>query len=462
MKTQIKVLSIALALGFSGNAMANPQSDISPEEARSIAKEAYIYGASYVDNYRVYFKALFDAEHPLPVYANDFVHLRNLAGAGIKDTPNNDTLFSYTILDLRQEPVVLSVPEVAKDRLYMLQLGEVNTNTLPYISSITTGTAAGNYVVTGADFTGYLPADKFDGVVTTRGQYLTVTGRTQVNGHSDLPSVHKIQDGFTVTPLSTFLGQEAPAAVPEPKHVEWDVEKVQGIGVYDYISLGMSWQLPTLEEMGMLESFAKIGLIPGKTFTTEGMSPKVVKAIEAGLADAKSAILERDKTMQVNAGGGWLFGTNNISSVGDDYLLRSTVSRVTIYPNAPDHALYGQSISDSDGQPLVGVNEYRVTFDADALPPVDAFWSLTMYDTATTAMIPNELDRFSIGDRTENIVLNKDGGITVCMQATKPTDKACNWLPAPESAFYAIMRLYAPTIEASSGNWTPPPIVRLK
>ena len=224
---------------FSLPASVKADTNLTPAEAREIAREAYLFGISAVDNYRVYFRALTDPTHPVQMTANTFKHLRKPVGPELGDTPNNDTLFSYAVLDLRREPLVISVPEVEKDRVYMLQLGDTSTETLPYISSTATGTGAGNYAIVGPDFAGYLPADQFDGIITARGQLIAVTGRTAVAGPQDVPTVSAIQEGYKITPLSTFLGTDPPADPGPHNFLPWDDEKAKGVGIFDYINMAL-------------------------------------------------------------------------------------------------------------------------------------------------------------------------------------------------------------------------------
>jgi len=459
--TLLALATGAISLAFSPPASAQVDTDLTPTEAREIAQEAYVFGAAYVDNYRVYLQSMFNPDFQLPIAPNTFVHLRELVGPELGDTPNNDALFSYGMLDLRREPVVISVPEIAEDRLYMLQMGEVNTNTLPYISSISTGTLAGDYAIVGPDFTGYLPANKFDGVITTGGQFVAVTGRTAVDGAADLPAVHAIQDAYSITPLSVFLETEQPADPGPLDPLPWDEERSAGIGIMDYFAELYAWQLPTLEEVPMFARFASIGLVPGKPFSTDGMSAEIIAAIEDGLRAARAEVAElASNALAPDAGGGWQFGTDNIAQVGTNYLLRSAISLETIYPNTPHHAMYALGRTDNDGNALRGAHDYTVSFADGELPPVEGFWSLTIYDAATTAMVPNALERYSIGDRTEGLVYTEDGTLTICVRSTQPVEPTCNWLPAPEGQFYLILRLYAPTEQAAVGAWTPPPIMR--
>ena len=235
---------------------------------------------------------------------------------------------------------------------------------MPYISSIATGTESGNYIILGPDYTGRVPLGKFDGVIVSRGQFVAVKGRTAVNGEEDLPRVSAIQDGYRVVMLSEFLGTTPPSPAANVEFLPWSAEKAGGIGFFDYMSMALAWQLPTLKEMPMLARFARIGVIPGERFTTQGMSEQVVAALREGIKDAKKAVAERATTLQKDAGGGWLFDTDDISRFGDDYLLRAAGSATTIYRNSADHALYAVARRDKDGNSLHGENKYTIRFDS--------------------------------------------------------------------------------------------------
>jgi hypothetical protein len=437
-------------------------SKIIPQEAKRIAKEACIFGFPFVANYRIFVHRLISGD-PLMQGAgfNQFAHNRRLFPPQTPETTQRDTVFSLGIVDLRREPAVISVPDVREGQAYMLQMGDTSTECLPYISTVTTENKAGNYVLVGPDSQGYLPGQQFDGVITTRGQFVVMLGRTVVFDPNDLSPAHAIQDGMQMRPLSEFLGTEPP---PEPKAVEflpWDDEAAAGLGIFDYINMALAWHPPAIHEVEAMASYAQIGVIPGQRFTTAGLSDEVVSAMEEGAAEAREVITE---TAKESAGGEligtWIWSTEDISRFGTDYLLRAAISLQTIYPNAPDHAIYGRANSDLDGKPLMGENAYELRFEPGGLPPVHWFWSLTMYDADTTAMYPNPLERHSIGDRTEGVKFDDDGSLTLTIGHSEPEDKS-NWLPAPEGTFYLVLRLYAAKPEVLAGKWTPPPVRRI-
>jgi hypothetical protein len=432
-----------------------------PKEAKQIAKEAYIFGFPFVANYRVFMYPLISG-HPLMQGAgfNQFAHNRQLFPPTTADTTQRDTLFSLGILDLRREPVVISVPDVPEGQVYMLQLGDTSTESLPYISTLTTGNKASETVLVGPDFQGYLPAPRFDGVITTRGQFVIMLGRTVVFDSQDLSPAHAVQDGMQMCPLSQFLSSEPPQEVEPVDFLPWKPEAAEGLGVFDYINMALAWHPPAIYEMDTMAEFARIGVMPGRRFTTEGLSPENVRAVEDGVAEARALINEMANEGAGELVGSWSWAIKDISRFGRDYLTRAAVSLRNIYPNAPDHAIYGSANRDLSGNPLTGKERYELRFEAGEFPPVNWFWSVTLYDAETTAMYPNPLERYTIGDRTGGVKFDDDGSLTLTIGHAEPEDKA-NWLPAPEGPFYLIIRLYGAKPEVVAGQWTPPPVKRI-
>jgi hypothetical protein len=429
------------------------------EEARRIGRDAYVFGFAFVANYRVFINNA-ATRSPIMLGAgfNEFAHYPDVIAADTPDTAQQDTLYSFAVLDLRREPIVISVPDVAEPNSYMLQLGDTSTETLPYISTITTGNRAGVFAMVGPDFQGLLPATGLDGVITTRGQFVIVLGRVSILDPDDLAPLHQIQTGMALTPLSSHLGTTAPPEPPPIDFPQWDDERAAGANVFTYINTTLAWHPPASGEMSTMAEFARIGVLPGQPFSTDDMSPEIVAAIEAGVEDARAAIeanVERF-TAQVN---GWNWSTDDISRFGTDYLTRSTVALKNIYPNAPDHAIYGQAFRDFNDEILDGNHLYEVTFPPGEQPPVDWFWSLTLYDESTT-MYPNPTGRTNIGDRTAGLVYGDDGSLTITVTHNEPAEPA-NWLPAPAGPFYLVVRNYGAKRRIVEGDWTPPPIQRV-
>jgi len=282
-------------------------------------------------------------------------------------------------------------------------------------------------------------------------------GRTVVFDPTDLSPAHAVQDGMQMRPMSQFLGSEPPQEVEPVDFLPWKPEAAEGLGVFDYINMALAWHPPAIYEMDTVAKFARIGVTPGRRFTTDGLSPENIRALEDGVAEARAVI---DELANEGAGeriGNWSWAIKDISRFGRDYLTRAAVSLRNIYPNAPDHATYGSANRDLEGNPFKGANTYKLRFESGKFPPVNWFWSVTLYDTETTAMYPNALERYSIGDRTKGIKFDDDGSLTLTIGHAEPEDKA-NWLPAPEGEFYLIIRLYGAKPEVIAGKWTPPPV----
>jgi hypothetical protein len=289
---------------------------------------------------------------------------------------------------------------------------------------------------------------------------VVVLGRVSILDLDDLTPLHAIQDGMSIRPLSEVIGVDAPPEPAPVDFIDWDDELAAGLGVFDYVNMALAWHPPALAEVDDMTRFARIGVVPGQRYSTEGLSDDVVAAIEQGIAEAR-AELETNVEEMTPVVNGWNWSVADISRFGTDYLTRATVSLKNIYPNAPDHAIYGQAFRDSDGETLVGNQSYTIVFAAGELPPVDWFWSLTLYDASTTSMFPNPTGRTSIGDRTTGLVYGDNASLTVTIQHETPTENA-NWLPAPAGPIYLVLRAYGPTAAVADGSWVPPAVIRTK
>ncbi len=430
------------------------------ERACRIARDAYVYGLPFLSLYRLF---ILQAATGGPVMMgagfNKFFHRRQVMEATMTDTSQQDTLYSAAVLDLRREPMVLSVPAVGDEHAYMIQILDTSTETLPYVSTLTTGNKASTVALVGPDFQGVVPTDGVDAVLTTRGRFVAFGGRTAVLDPDDLAPLHTIQDGFHLRPLSEFLGTEAPLAPPELDLIPWDPEKAAGLGSLDYLAMALAWHVPSGDEIDLLSRFAEIGVVPGARFSTEGLAEDTVAALAAGVADARAEIEARSRA-QTDEVNGWTWGLEDMSRFGSDYLKRASVALKTIGPNEPRHAVYGSGYVDADGQSLHGRNTYTVTFPAGGMPPVHWFWSLTMYNEHDGSMYPNPTGRTTIGDRTKGIKPDADGSLTITITHEAPADTS-NWLPAPDGPIYLVLRLYGPTDEVLDGSWTPPAIRRV-
>jgi len=447
--------------------MVPPASAQSPAEARAIAKEAVIYGFPLVDSYRIQYSYFVDRSSP--EFKAPWNTLVNNARVYTPDdkaiqTPNSDTPYSYVGADLRAEPLVFTVPEVEKGRYYSLQFIDMYTFNFAYIGSRATGNGAGSYLLAGPRWKGDKPKG-IKSVIRSETEFAFVLYRTQLFNPGDIENVKKIQAGYKVQPLSQFLGKPAPASPPavdfmKPLTAEQERTSLQFFNVLDFV-LGFCPTHPS--EKALMARFAKLDIGADKTFDEKALSPELRKAIEDGMADAWKAFTdykttELDTGRKTSADG---FGTR--AFLKNDYMGRLASAVLGIYGNSKDEAIYPAYFVDADKQKLDGANRYTLRFAPGQLPPVHAFWSLTMYELPASLLFSNSLNRYLINSpMLPGLKRDGDGGITLYVQSEAPgADKEANWLPAPKGPFFVVMRLYWPQPAAVKGEWKAPPLQRM-
>ena len=448
-----------------------PTASISPEEAKAIAQEAYIFAYPLILCYRAHYVGGIDTESP--VYRagyNEIVHDPRPADHTRHDvvTINADTPYSNFGLDLRAEPFVVRVPDVP-DRYYVMQFADFYTHNFAYIGTRTTGEKAGNYLFVGPKWEGEIPEDTFDGVYRCETDTLSAVVRTQLLGGADLPNVGAVQKGYKIMSLSEFLGEEPKPALGVEDWPAWDQEKASSIGFIEYFNFILALAEPIHpQDLPALERFAKIGIGPGRTFDASSLDPEFRQAIEDGVGAATQKIIHKAENIgeQVN---GWnmtdAFGSREFFQ--QDWLLRAAGAMAAIFANDKVEAFYPQVYIDSEGNTLDGSSgAYILGFDGGNLPPAKYFWSVTMYDKSYDGnagyLVENPIDRYLINSTTDGLVYGADGSLTIFIQHEKPTgDKAANWLPAPAAPFYLTMRVYGPEEVALNGEWAPPAVQKV-
>jgi len=438
-------------------------------ETRAIAEEGFIYGLPIVMNYAVMYEYAVDRNSGQ--FKAPFNQIKNEARVfTYKDTaiitPNSDTPYSFAWLDLRAEPIVLSVPAVEKDRYHSVQLEDGNTFIYGYISNRATGNEAGDYMVVGPDWKGETPPGIQKVFRSTT--WFSVAGyRTQLFNPEDMDNVKQIQAGYQVRPLSAFLGKPAPppaAAVDFPKANAEMVKK----NFFEYLDWSLQFAPPGPEEQAIRAKLARIGVGPGKTFDFAELSPEHKAEILLGMKQGEDKV-EKYLATQQKVVNGWkmsnLFGDR--AFFAGDWLKRAAGAKGGIYGNAAIEATYPFTKTLPDGQPLDGhQHAYTISFADGQYPPVNAFWSVTMYDAKTQLLIQNPIDRYLINSpMLPNMQKGADGSLTIYVQKDSPgADKESNWLPAPDGRIYLVMRLYWPKTEPPSvlppgeGSWKPPAI----
>ena len=455
--------AIALVATFALAPLAQA-SDLTPAEARAIAKEAYIYGYPMVDNYRVQYAYYVDKNDPN--FKAPWNHLRNIhrvftpADTSVQ-TPNSDTPYSWAGLDLRAEPIVISVPAIEKERYYSVEIWDAYTFIVGYAGSRTTGNGAGNVMVVGPGWKGETP-NGIKKVYASDTDFGVVVFRTQLFEPADIGNVEKIQAQYKMQPLSAFLGTTPPPAAPVVdfiKPLTADEQKTS-LEFFNIMNFVLSYSPTVTSEAALRERFAKIGIEGGKTFDPAKLSPEMKTAIEQGRADAWEAFAGGVKDLtEGKITSGDVFGSREL--LKDNYLNR-WLGTIGIYGNAKEEAMYPVYRVDSEGKPLSGANSYTLRFAAGQLPPVHAFWSLTMYDLPQSLLVANPINRYLINSpMLPHMKKDADGGVTLYIQNESPgKDKESNWLPAPKGPFATYMRLYWPAQAALDGSWTQPKLIK--
>lgn len=445
---------------------------LTADEARAIARDAYVYGFPMVMNYKTLYMYVINKQSP--EYKGPFDYLACEARLYTPDdkavvTPNADTPYCMLWVDLRQEPMVISVPEMEPERFYHFQLIDLYTHNFAYIGTLTTGNDSGKYLIAGPGWKGEKP-EGINEVVNCETEIFFVIVRTQLFNPEDIDNVKKIQGAYDLKGLSAYLGKQAPPAAPRIDFPEWKEGEQFNAGAFTYLDFMLSLVTPVNEEKELMKRFAKIGLGTDETFNITRFSPEIAEAIEAGVKDGfKDIETFIAKALKDPLASAKTLGTREFLkesavknySLPDFYILRAAAAHMGLYGNSGAEAIYPFYMTDSDGAPLdASGNTYTLTFKREDLPPVKSFWSLSMYDGKTQLFIHNPLDRYLLNSSMmDQFSKEKDGSMTFYIQKDSPgKDKEANWLPAPEGPFYLVMRLYGPEPDALEGKWTPPKV----
>jgi hypothetical protein len=441
-------------------------------EAKAIAEEGFIFGLPLVMNYAVMHEFAVDknsGQFKAPFNEINNEHRVATPADTAVITPNSDTPYSMLWLDLRAEPMVISVPLVEKDRYYSVQFIDGNTYNYGYIGSRATGIEPGDYLVVGPDWKGAAPAGVKKVFSSTTPFALTLF-RTQLFNPDDMPNVEKIQAGYKAQPLSAFLKQPAPPAAPK---IDFLPATTAGIkeNFFPYLDGALKFVPVTQEDKVIRERLASIGIGPGKTFEFKELSLEHKAAILLAMKEGD------DKVDQFLASGmkninGWNVGAffGDRAFYNGNWLMRAGAAKGGLYGNDAVEAMYPYTRTDASGEPLDGSkHNYTITFPADGLPPVNAFWSVTMYDGKSQFLIKNPINRYLINSpMLPGMKQNADGSLTLYIQKDSPgADKEANWLPAPNDEIYLVMRLYWPRptppsiLPPGEGTWKPPGVTKV-
>lgn len=427
-------------------------------DARSLSYDAYTYLYPLVTMEVTRRQMVNAPEGAKPGFGppNAFHHIRAFPSADFRAVvrPNFDTLYSSAWLDLTTGPVVVSTPDTS-DRYYLLPMLDMWTDVFASPGKRTSGTGAQEYVLVAPGYGGEVPSEKQ--VIEAPTPWVWVIGRTQTNGPADYAAVHAVQDGFAVKPLSPTEHSIDPDqdTTTEPLRL---VNSMSASDFFAFACEAMQLHPPHATDFSIHARIANLGIVPGERFDADKLAATAPADVEAGATAAREAIAANIAHLGTRANG-WTVATEAIGVYGNSYLKRATVAFGGLGANPPEDAIYPVLLTDATGAPITGDQDYVIHFDADQLPPVDAFWSITMYDSEGF-QTANELDRFAIGDR-DSLTYNADGSLDIYIQHANPgSEHESNWLPAPTGRLGITMRLYAPRPEALNGTWMPPPVTK--
>lgn len=434
------------------------------EYAYSAGLQAFIYGFPYIYNAQLRHDWVTQPRNPdITPYAavNHFWHATRLTDATWKDggCPNNDTLYSLAWVDLSKEPVVLSHPDMG-ERYFTFELMAFTSDNFDYVGQRATGSKAGAFAIRGPGWEGELPPGVEPTAVSPT-PWILVVGRTLVDGPDDVPTVRKLQADYELTPLSRWGTPRSAAGARRSVYAPGRAE-VDPMAPWKTLNAMLAENPPPAHHALLLNQFARIGIGPGLDVDAQPEAVKrgLMRAAAVGLPLLRQQFLSGDWATVVN---GWRYPPPNEGRFGDDFLQRAAdQSLAGITANDPVEAVYLVDFTDDAGDRLSPQGRYELHFDADELPPVDAFWSLTAYG-ADMNPIANPTDRYSIGDRTPGLVHDAEGGLTIHLQPTAPDgNEEHNWLPtSPDDDWFVILRMYRPREQVVRAEWRCPAIRRV-
>jgi hypothetical protein len=451
---------VLLFVGGCSKDNTTAENSVDPTEARAIAKDAYIYGFPMAANYQTMYKQAIDTMSP--DYRAPFNVLANASTVATPEdkfvvTPNSDTPYSHVWMDLRAEPMVVTMPKIEKERYYTGQLVDLYTFNFAYLGTRSYGNDGGTFVIAGPDWHGDTPAG-VKAVLRAQTQFVYLLIRTQLFNDADIVNVRKIQAGYRAQPLSKFLKQPPPM----PAHaVNWPkpaADMLTTAAIFPYVNFLLQFCPTDASETDLMARFAKIDVGAGKAFNFESFSPVIQEAISGGIGDtAADADVVMKKVNADEIASSDFFGTREF--LKNNYLYRYMGAKLGLYGNSGADAAYFGYFVDGDHHPLdASKNNYVLRFGKGEIPEYHAFWSLTMYDGKTQFLVANPIKRYLLNSTTlKSYKYGADGSLTLYVQKDSPgKGKESNWLPAPDGPFYAVYRVYMPGDAVLNGTWKKP------
>jgi hypothetical protein len=439
---------------------------VTAAEAREIARDAYTYGFPVVDSYRIQY-AYFVNEND-PEYKGDWNQLHHTPRVYTPDdkaiqSPNSDTPYSWLGADLRAEPLVITVPEIEKRRYYSVQFIDMYTFNFGYVGSRATGNRAASYLLAGPGWQGETPVGVKD-VFRSETAFAFLIFRTQLFDPKDIENVKKVQSGYRVQTLSQFLGKAAGTAPPVAFMTPLSAaEERTSPAFFDVLNFVLQFCAPHPSERDLISRFSRLNIGAGKTFDATALTPEIRQAIADGIKDAWAAFEGIEKNVASGELPSAAF-TGTREHLKNNYAYRMTAAVIGIYGNSAEEAFYPLFNFDASGAPLTGANTYVLRFVPGQLPPVNAFWSLTMYELPSRLLVANPRHRYLLNSpMLPAMKRDADGGLTLYIQHDSPgRDKDANWLPAPSGPFFMALRLYWPKPEVLAGRWKTPAVTKIR
>jgi hypothetical protein len=464
--TRIEVIA-CLLVPMVGLAQQKSEMDPKEKEAFDIGSQAYIYGYPLVlmDQTRRVMTNVASPEANGRAPINQFAYVMKFPTPEMKDVvqPNVDTLYSIAWLDLSDGPIVLHLPDT-NGRYYLMEILSGWTNVFASLGSRTTGTCEGNFAIVGPNWSGEIPEGMRE--IKSPTNMVWIIGRTKTDGPSDYKAVNAIQKQYRLTPLRSWgKSYTPPTGMRVNSQIDMKTSPAEQVAAMDAqtffnrLALLLKDNPPSEEDSRMVAKLARIGIVPGEPFEFGKLDATTRRGLERGDRFAREKIDPRsmDTGTEVN---GWKIGLK-YGDYGTDYMTRATVAKAGLGANLAKDAVYPFTDVDAEGKRLNGSNRYILHFDRDQLPPVNAFWSLTMYDDHYF-LVDNPINRYALSSWMQ-FKCNEDGSLDLYIQRESPgKDLESNWLPAPRGEFYLTMRLYWPKQEVLDGAWTPPPVKQIK
>jgi hypothetical protein len=468
------IATIIIVLSLLGCKQKAPE--LKPAETKQIAKEAYVYGFPLVVNYKTMHNYTLDETSP--EYKAAFNEKSCEARVFTPEdksivTPNSDTPYCMFWLDIRNEPIVLSVPEIEDERYYSFQLIDLYTHNFAYLGTLSTGNKAGKFLIAKDGWKGEKPEGITD-ILFSETDLFFVIVRTQLIDAKDLPNVKAIQDEYQIQGLNSFLGKESVKSEKIENYIVWNDGDEFTVAAFKYMNFMLNLTNAVPSEIELRTKFTKLGIGTEKGFDINSFDEEIQKAIEEGVKEGFKEITDFTTAAAADPlTSTKIFGTRDFltksakENYNSDnfYVMRAVAALNGLYGNSAQEATYPTYLMEAPGIPYdASKYNYTLTFKKDELPPVKSFWSFSMYDGITQLFIHNELDRYLLtSNMLEEFVYNEDGSLTFYIQKDAPEAALkSNWLPAPSGPFYCTMRLYGPKEAALSGEWVNPPLVKIK